>query len=104
MSTQQTPIMTSQPLTSGRFSTTVNPLDDNGYSYSPGQASSGSQYAPGRPRRVNGENEDDERESDDPNIPSNYTPLSDTPWLLFLLLGVGYIAFITYRKYKIRAS
>ncbi len=31
-------------------------------------------------------------------------PIGDTPWLLFLLLGVGYIAFITYRKYKIRAS
>ena len=44
-----------------------------------------------RPRRVNGENDDEN--PDDPYINANHTPVGATPWLLFVLLSGIYVAF-----------
>ena len=44
-----------------------------------------------RPRRVNGEEEDDDPEN--PYINGNYTPVGSVPWLLFVLLAGIYVAF-----------
>ena len=78
MSQQQTPVMTQQPLTSGRFQTTVNPLDDNGCAYAPGQSTSG-------PRRVG--------PGPGGGLPSDpFMPIGDTPWLIMALLALFYIA------------
>ena len=96
MSQQQAPVMTSQPLTSGQFTTTVNPLDDNGYSYAPGQTPSG-------PRRVGpiggGGTGGGGGLPSDPYF-GEVVPITDTPWLIMLLLALGYIAFIAYRRRK----
>ena len=44
-----------------------------------------------RPRRVNGEEDDDDPEN--PYINGNYTPVGATPWVLFVLLAGIYVAF-----------
>lgn len=83
---------------SGRFSTYVPDVDNvSGQSYSPAS----SNHAPGGPRRVKGEDEDDERETDDPGLPSNFVPITDTPWMIMALLALAYIAFIAYRRRKV---
>ena len=92
---QQTTMLSQQPLTSGRFQTSVNSLDENGHAYAPGQSSSGKNYAPGGPRRVS--HDDDE---DDPYM-GNVVPLGDTPWFIMLLLSLGYIAFRLFRKKRV---
>ena len=89
--------MTSQPLTSGQFTTTVNPLDDNGCSYAPGQTPSG-------PRRVGpiggGGSGGGGGLPSDPYF-GEVVPLTDTPWMIMALLALAYIAFIAYRRRKV---
>lgn len=89
-----------QPLTTGHFQTNVQPLDANGYSYSPGSVPSGG--AP-RPRKVNGENDDDERETTDPNGDGKVFPLGETPYVMMLILAITYI-ILTIRRRKKRVS
>ena len=90
---QQTTVLMHQPLTSGRFQTSVNPLNENGRAYSPGQQPQTN--AVRGPRRVS--HDDDE---DDPYM-GNVVPLGDTPWLIILLLSLGYIAFRLFRKKRV---
>ena len=82
-----------QPLTTGRFQTTVNPLDANGCAYSPGQTPT-SYSSPMR------------KERDDPDNPSDPpgmdTPVGDVPWGLVVLFALFLAAFrtIRHRLYK----
>lgn len=46
-----------------------------------------------------GYGDDDLRPGYNPNDPFA-TPLTDTPWLIILLLGVGYIAYVAYKRRK----
>ena len=81
---------------SGRFSTYVPDVDEtSGQSYSPGRSN-----APGGPRRVQGDDEDDERETEDPFY-DKVVPLGDTPWFIMLLLSLSYIAFRLFRKKRV---
>ena len=80
-------------LTTGHFQTTVNTLDASGRAYAPGQ---GAHYAPGGPRRVQGEDEDDDRETEDPFF-DQVQPIGDTPWF-FMCMCACALAFIIYRR------
>ena len=91
---QQTTVLSQQPLTSGRFQVSVNPLDANGRAYAPGQQTTQTNAARG-PRRV-GHNDDE----DDPFM-GQVVPLGDTPWFIMLLLSLGYIAFRLFRKKRV---
>lgn len=91
---QQTTVLTQQPLTSGRFQASVSPLDENGRAYSPGQTSSGPRRVGGGPGGPGG---------DLPPGPFEDAPVAsigDTPWLIMALLGIGYIAFRAIRRRK----
>jgi len=83
-------LCSSAPLTTGHFCTTVNPLDQYGHAYSPGAAMGSSK--PG-PRKVGGKDH-----SDDPYMPTNVDPIGDTPWILFVLLVIGYGVYKKIRK------
>jgi len=89
--TSKTEAAVSHPVSTGRFHTTVHALDANGNAYAPGQSATGAHYAPGGPRRVNGE--DSQYDNPDPSP----TPVGDTPWLI--IAGLGFI-YMMYRKKK----
>ena len=78
-----------QPLTTGRFQTTVNPLDANGCAYSPGQNAS---YYAG-PRR-SGRDDEPTTPSDPPGMD---TPVGDVPWGIVIMFALLLSAFRTYR-------
>ena len=78
-----------QPLATGRFQTTVNPLDANGYSYSPSQVSASYRS------QMRKERDDPSNPSDPPGMD---TPLGDTPFVLMLILALTYIAFAIRRR------
>lgn len=84
-------------LTDGHFHTTIQPIDDFGHAYSPGQSTSGGSYSPNGPRRVG--HKDDE---DDPFMPSQVAPVGDIPWILLAFLMIVYIATIVPRTHSRR--
>ena len=67
------------------------------------QTNYGNSITPSKPRRVNGDDEDDPGETPDP-FAGDAAPIGDAPWLIILLLGVGYIAFVSYRRRKTQKS
>lgn len=69
---------------SGRFTAQVASLDENGCAYAPGQTTS---HPHGHIRRLNGE------DSDNDNPDPMADPIGDTPWILFILLAIGYAAY-----------
>ena len=77
----------SSAMPSGHFTTTVNPIDERGFAYAPGQT-----YKPAsisRPRKV-----DEGGDLPDPYL----DPLGDTPYYLFALLAAAYIAYKRFCK------
>lgn len=60
------------------------------------------QLNPSRPRRVNGEDDDDN--SDDPFIDGNHTPVGDVPFIFFALLIVAFCAYRYKDKLKTKRS
>lgn len=72
---------------SGHFTTTVNPIDERGFAYAPGQT-----YKPAsisRPRKVD----------EGGDLPDPYMePIGDTPYYLFALLAAAYIAYKRFCK------
>ena len=95
---QQTTVLTQQPLTSGRFQTSVNSLDENGRAYSPGQTPTG-------PRRVGpgGGGNPNPGSGGLPSDPfwTEVVPLGDTPWLIMALLALLYIASRVYMRARV---
>ena len=79
-------------LTNGHFQTTVQPIDDFGHAYSPGQSASGGTHTPNGPRRVG--HKDDE---DDPCMPSQVAPIGDVPWGIMVILIIAYVAYFLIR-------
>lgn len=78
-------------LTTGQFTTTVNPLDETGLAYAPGQYTPGQTYNPSsssKPHRAKKVEEDDYE--DDPFM-SNVMPVRETPYVLFGLLILAYL-------------
>ena len=71
-------------MTTGRFTTTVNPLDDCGCACAPGQSATTGRTGPFRAKKV----EEDDYE-DDPFM-SNVMPVGATPYVLFGLLILAY--------------
>ena len=71
---------------------------EGGAFYSPSQTSS----APSGPRkgRIGGGDEETNPGGGGGEIGNDEvrSPIGDTPWLIMLLLGVGYIAFLTFRR------
>ena len=77
---------------SGRFTTYVPAVGKDGHAYFPGQATT-SNSGPHRAKRVLGEDEDDERETEDPFMPSQAAPIGDTPWWFILLLSFACVGY-----------
>lgn len=96
MSNRHTHVLAQQPLSFGRFQTTVNPLDDNGKAYAPGQASSG----PKRVGPIGGEGGG--TLPPDPYA-GDAAPLGETPYVMMLILAITYI-ILTIRRRKKRVS
>lgn len=71
--------------TGGRFTTYVPAIDADGHAYTPSQITAGD-TSPHRPHIRKVGHDDDE---DDPFM-GNVVPITDTPWILFLLLAIGY--------------
>ena len=69
----------------GRFTTYVPTIDVNGHAYTPSQITAG-ETAPHRPHIRKVGHDDDE---DDPFM-DNVDPIGNTPWMLFVLLAIGY--------------
>ncbi len=69
----------------GRFTTYVPAIDVNGHAYTPSQITAG-ETSSGRPHIRKVGHDDDE---DDPFM-GNVVPITDTPWMLFILLAIGY--------------
>ena len=67
----------------GQFSTYVPAVSDDGFTR--------------RPRRVNGEDDDDPSETPDPYA-SEAAPIGDAPWLWLLLMLIGYLAIKVWKK------
>ena len=76
----------------GRFTTYVPAIDADGHAYTPSQITAGD-TSPHRPHIRKVGHDDDE---DDPFM-NNVDPIGDTPWILFLLLAIGY-GFFKLRK------
>lgn len=87
----------------GHFQTTVNALDINGHSYAPGQTPSGGGYRPGQIRRVSGEDEDDDRETEDPFF-DKVQPVGNIPWIFMLILSLGYFCFKLITRTRARSA
>ena len=85
-------------LTNGHFQTMVSALDINGHSYAPGQEPTGQGYRPGQIRRVG--HDDDE---DDPMM-GNVVPVGNTPWILMLILSLGYFCFKLITRTRARSA
>lgn len=81
----QTQMFSHQPLATGHFSTTVQPIDACGRAYAPGQVPAGNASGPQHLRRVS--HDDDE---DDPFM-GNVVPIGETPFALFALLLLAYM-------------
>ena len=102
MTHQQTQqVVMHQPLTNGRFQTTVNPIDGNGCAYAPGQAPSGAQHTPGGPNRV-GPIGGGGTDPSDPYA-GDAVPLGDAPWFIMAILALGYIAYRARRRVRARS-
>lgn len=86
MSTTSRPV-SAAAISTGRFTTYVPAVDASGHAQDP--------YAPNRPRPRKVEDEDHEI---DPYMPANVAPLGDTPWILLILLLLGYAAFAKRRQ------
>lgn len=82
-------------LTDGHFHTTIQPIDDFGHAYSPGQSTSGGSYSPNGPRRVGVGGL-----PPDPFMP----PVGDIPWILFAILIIVYIAKNVPRTHSCRGK
>ena len=71
--------------TGGRFTTYVPAIDADGHAYTPSQITAGD-TSPHRPHIRKVGHDDDE---DDPFM-GNVVPITNTPWILFILLAIGY--------------
>ena len=89
-------------LTTGRFTTTVNPLDEAGIAYAPGQNAPGQTYnaTSSKPHRAKKVEEDDYE--DDPFM-GKVVPVEDNAWLCFVLLTAAYMG-LKIRKKRKKAS
>lgn len=90
-------------LTTGRFTTTVNPLDETGLAYAPGQYTPGQTYNPSsssKPHRAKKVEEDDYE--DDPFM-GKVVPIGENAELCFLLLVAAYFG-LKIRKNRKKAS
>ena len=85
-------------LTNGHFQTTVNALDVYGHAYCPGQMTNGNTSIPNRGRMVG--HDDDE---DDPMM-GNVVPVGNIPWILMLILSLGYFCFKLITRTRARSA